>query len=61
MTREDAKRKVRALLNTAADGSGATRFERETARALAERMIERHGLDDAEPARGAFIVTVSFG
>jgi hypothetical protein len=62
MTREDAARKVRALLATAAWNSGATRPERATARDLAERLIERFDLDEDVRPDGArkFTVTVAF-
>ena len=48
MTREAAARKARALLATAAAGSGATDPERSTARRLAEGLIRRHALTRAD-------------
>lgn len=50
MTREDAARKVRALRATAAEGSGAFPAERETAKRMADRLADEHGLDRPAPA-----------
>ena len=61
MTREDAKRKVRALLNTAAEGSGATEPERATAKRLAIKLIETHRLAEARREAPTFTISVSFG
>ncbi|MES2155483.1 MAG: hypothetical protein V4510_10145 [bacterium] len=41
---------MRALLATAAPGSGATGPERDTARRMADRLSAEHGLDSEEPA-----------
>lgn len=43
MTRDNALRKIKALLNTAAEGSRATDPERATAKALAHQLAARHG------------------
>lgn len=58
MTRENALRKVRALLNTAAKGSGATDSERETANRLADQLALAHGLND--PRREAPEIIITF-
>lgn len=56
MTADDARRKVRALLSLAKDGSGATDAERANARAAAERLTKEYDLD--KPARRAPTITV---
>lgn len=48
MSMDDVKRKVRSLLTVAAAGSGATDPERETARRLADQLMAKHGLTEAE-------------
>jgi hypothetical protein len=53
MTREDVQRKARALMNTAADGSGATDPERATAARLCNRLLESHGMTEADVPRVA--------
>ena len=58
----DVKRKVRSLLAVAAKGSGATGPEAATARALADKLMAEHGLEDDSsrvPARTAHTFTVS--
>ena len=45
---EDVKRKVRSLLELAKEGSGATEPERLTARALADRIMAKHGLTESD-------------
>lgn len=47
-TMDDVKRRVRSLLCLAAAGSGATEAERETAQRLAQQLMAKHGLTEAE-------------
>ena len=48
MTRENAKRKIVSCLNLAAPKSGATDGERETAKAMAAKLMLQHGIEAAE-------------
>lgn len=50
MDRENVRRKLKGLLAVAAHDSGATPGERDTARALADRLMREHGLTEAEVA-----------
>lgn len=58
---DDVKRKVRGLLATAAEGSGATDPERATARRLADQLLLAHGLTTADltPPRPLPRITVT--
>lgn len=46
----DIKRKVRSLLALAAAGSGGTDPERATARAMANKLMDTHGLREIDAA-----------
>jgi hypothetical protein len=48
---EAIKRKVRSLLELAAPSSGATEPERATARAMADKLMAKHGLSEADVPR----------
>lgn len=50
---EAVKRKIRALLAVAADGSGATPAERDTARTLANVMMAKFFLTEGQVMDGA--------
>ncbi len=45
---EGIKRKVRSLLELAAEGSGATEHERATARAMASKLMAKNDLVEAD-------------
>lgn len=51
LPRENALRKVRALLAVAAPKSGATDPERATARAIAAKLVAQHGFTPEEVAQ----------
>lgn len=59
MTREDAQRKVSALLNTAAAGSGATNPERATAKRLADKLTAEYRLGDPRREGPQITITVN--
>ena len=46
---ENVRRKIRALRATAAEGSGATEPERDTAKRLADKLMAEYGLDKIKP------------
>lgn len=48
MTRENAMRKIRSLVNLASPGSGATPAEASTAKTMSLKLMREHGLTPAD-------------